>query len=270
MERWGFNILIHLQLCVFSNLENQYRWTHSGSYRCHTHDILCTAITLLKDNYSVLYSTTVPKELKKQRNTLRGNRINPYTNAVIKPLSNRKRGREDEEVNSEEDELEESVPVCSGLTENSLSLVLIVSGSVDGNLVLYNQHSKQENLTYKYTNYPNYFNPVISQDHHYCLMQVLSSLLSLLQYDHYVDLVKLGETNHVPHSNIHLNNKHTNVTLLRLGLESGYQVVTRIHLHGGSNIHGSSILEQNGFVYIVLHDIHQVKLFQYSVEENSV
>lgn len=91
---------------------------------------------------------------------------------MIKPLPNRKRGHDNEEINSEEDELDESVPVCSGLSETSSNMVLIVSGSVDGNLVLYNQHSKQENLTYKYTNYPNYYNRVISHSNHYCLMQV--------------------------------------------------------------------------------------------------
>ena len=52
-------------------------------------------------------------------------------------------------------------------------MVLIVSGSVDGNLVLYNPHSKQENLTCKYADYPNFYNQVIAHDKHYCLMQVL-------------------------------------------------------------------------------------------------
>lgn len=127
----------------------------------------------MKDNYSVLYSTTIPKQLKKQQNQLTGQHFNPYTNTRIEPLSHRKRGREEEEIAlEEEDSLDASIPVCFGLSGSSLSMVLIVSGSVDGNLVLYNQHSKQENLTYKYAGYPNFFNPVIAHDGPFCLMQV--------------------------------------------------------------------------------------------------
>ena len=67
-----------------------------------------------------------------------------------------------------------------------------------------------------------------------------------------------------------MNNKHVDVKLSRLGLTSGYQIVTRIHVSGGCNIHGSALLQLDSFVYILLHDLQQIKLFRYSIEENSV
>ena len=85
-----------------------------------------------------------------------------------------------------------------------------------------------------------------------------------------MDLVQLGETNHVSHPSFAMNNKHVDVKLSRLGLTSGYQIVTRINVRGGCNIHGSSLLQLDSFVYILLHDLQQVKLFRYSIVENSV
>lgn len=82
-----------------------------------------------------------------------------------------------------------------------------------------------------------------------------------------MDLVKLGTPNKATYP-IHL--KQSNVTLTRKGLKSGYQIVTRIHLHGGCNIRGSSILKLGDFVYIAVYDLQQVKLFQYAVQENTV
>ena len=91
-----------------------------------------------------------------------------------------------------------------------------------------------------------------------------------MQYDHSVDLVQLGETNHISHPRFAVTNKKIDVKLTRMGLESGYQIVTRINVSGGCNIHGSSLLHLHPFVYILLHDIQQVKLFRYSIEANSV
>lgn len=143
----------------------------------------------------MLYATTIPKQLKKQASPLYKARINPFSKSVTHTVRDRKRGREEtdkgvsdteeekseentgdnSEVNiDEEDMIDSSIPMCFGLGENGLSMLLIVSGSVDGNLVLYNQHSKQENLTYKYADYPNFYNKVVSHHQNYCLMQVLT------------------------------------------------------------------------------------------------
>ena len=70
-----------------------------------------------------------------------------------------------------EDE-ESSYPIYSGLTEDGLSMIIIVSGSVDGTLGVYNRQNEQENRYYKYTDFPNFYNPIVSTDNHYCLIQV--------------------------------------------------------------------------------------------------
>ena len=133
----------------------------------------------MKNNYSVLYATTIPKQLKKQQKNINGLHLNPYTNTLVASSSSRKRQHSAINGDQSEEEVDDSIPSCSGLSSSALDMLVIVSGSVDGNLVIYNKDSKQENLTFKYTSYPSFFNPVVSHDGKYCLIQVFFFLFDL-------------------------------------------------------------------------------------------
>lgn len=51
---------------MFSNIDAPDQWTHTASYRSHTHDILCSTVRILRGSCTSLYSTVSPKQLKRE------------------------------------------------------------------------------------------------------------------------------------------------------------------------------------------------------------
>lgn len=51
---------------MFSNIDVPDQWTHTASYRSHTHDILCSTVRILRGSCTSLYSTVSPKQLKRE------------------------------------------------------------------------------------------------------------------------------------------------------------------------------------------------------------
>ena len=69
---------------------------------------------------------------------------------------------------------------------------------------------------------------------------------------------------------MNLVHENANVTLTRMTLDSGYQIMTRIHCKEGSNLQGSSLLIIDDIAYIATHDLHQIQLYQYNITKNTV
>lgn len=69
---------------------------------------------------------------------------------------------------------------------------------------------------------------------------------------------------------MNLVHENSNITLTRMILDSGYQIMTRIHCKEGCNLQGSSLLVQDDIAIIATHDLHQVQLYQYNIAKNTV
>ena len=54
---------------MFSNVAQQNAWTHTATYRSHTHDILCSAVAILKQNYTLIFNTQMKKQIRRQLTT---------------------------------------------------------------------------------------------------------------------------------------------------------------------------------------------------------
>ena len=58
-------MLDYQQLCMFGNLVVPDKWIKTAAFRLHTHDILCSAVTLLKNNRTALYNTIPAKQVSR-------------------------------------------------------------------------------------------------------------------------------------------------------------------------------------------------------------
>lgn len=78
---------------------------------------------------------------------------------------------DDNDDDDDENENEDGIPVYRGLKDRQPSMLAIVSGGADGNLVVYNVESRREVNTFKLMGFPGFYNPVVSVSEHYaCLM----------------------------------------------------------------------------------------------------
>lgn len=147
----------------------------------------------MKDNYSLLFGTSTYHKLRAKYDAVQKKSTRFQPKFLALPFAVKREHDEiandpEEGDNEEEKEMEveeqpavetvppedeeSSYPIYSGLTEDGLSMIIIVSGSVDGTLGVYNRQNEQENRYYKYTDFPNFYNPIVSTDNHYCLIQV--------------------------------------------------------------------------------------------------
>ena len=80
--------------------------------------------------------------------------------------------RSDDDDDDDDDET--TIPVYRGLKDRVPSMLAIVSGGADGNLVIYNVESRREVNTFKLMGFPGFYNPVVSvSEHHACLIVCL-------------------------------------------------------------------------------------------------
>ena len=81
---------------------------------------------------------------------------------------------DDDATRSDDDDDESTIPVYRGLKDRVPSMLAIVSGGADGNLVIYNVESRREVNTFKLMGFPGFYNPVVSvSEHHACLIVCL-------------------------------------------------------------------------------------------------
>ena len=153
---------VDAKLCVFSKIVGKYgsgsSWEHSATYRSHTHDILCSAVTILSRNASALYLTLATKSLHHQlddQGEYQSKRVHPSDSSD-----------DHERSPSTKDD-----PVLRGVHDN-LSMLTIMSGGADGNIVVYNLEGRLESLTFKLLGYPTFYNPAVVARSHHCLLQV--------------------------------------------------------------------------------------------------
>ncbi|KNB44061.1 hypothetical protein JH06_5394 [Blastocystis sp. subtype 4] len=131
-------------------------------------------------------------------------------------------------------------------------MIGIVSSGADGTMVVYNVESRQETMTFKLLGYPGYYNDVVSVSPHH--------------YEHMVELIRLGATNHVATS----RTMGSSVMTARLALASGYQSLLRLNIQGGRNVASVSLLEQNDSCLLLIRDMLGVKLFRFDETTLSV
>ena len=87
-------------------------------------------------------------------------------------MSNSDDDDDDEEEDDDENENEDGIPVYRGLKDRQPSMLAIVSGGADGNLVVYNVESRREVNTFKLMGFPGFYNPVVSVSEHYACLVV--------------------------------------------------------------------------------------------------
>ena len=81
---------------------------------------------------------------------------------------------DDDDARSDDDDDESTIPVYRGLKDRVPSMLAIVSGGADGNLVIYNVESRREVNTFKLMGFPGFYNPVVSvSEYHACLIVCL-------------------------------------------------------------------------------------------------
>ena len=153
---------VDAKLCVFSKIIGKYgsgsSWEHSATYRSHTHDILCSAVTILSRNASALYLTLDRRSLHRQ--------LDDQGEYESKRVHHSDSFDDRERSPSTKDD-----PVLRGVSDN-LSMLTIMSGGADGNIVVYNLEGRLESLTFKLLGSPAFYNPVVVAHSHHCLLQV--------------------------------------------------------------------------------------------------
>ena len=78
---------------------------------------------------------------------------------------------DDDSDDDDDDDDDDTIPVYRGLKDRVPSMLAIVSGGADGNLVVYNVDSRREVNTFKLMGFPGFYNPVVSvSEHHACLI----------------------------------------------------------------------------------------------------
>ena len=152
---------VDAKLCVFSKIVGKYgsgsSWEHSATYRSHTHDILCSAVTILSRNASAVYLTLDTKALYRQLYDRKGYKS--------------KRVHRSDSYDDHEESASTEDPVLRGVHDD-LSMLTIISGGADGNIVVYNLEGRLESLTFRLLGFPAFYNPVVVARSHHCLLQV--------------------------------------------------------------------------------------------------
>lgn len=154
---------------MFSNVAQQNAWTHTATYRSHTHDILCSAVAILKQNYTLIFNTQMKKQIRRQLTTT------PSTAQSVKrdAVADEPTKKQKEESGAAVDVTPaSSLPTLPLLDRANPSVLVIVSGGADGTLVATSSQSRQENMTVKYYDYPGWFSSVCRCDEEYCLLSV--------------------------------------------------------------------------------------------------
>ena len=233
---------VDAKLCVFSKIIGSYgsrtRWEHSATYRSHTHDILCSAVTILSRNASALYLTLDTKSLYHQLDDRREHHSKRIHHS-------------DTSYDREESPSTKEDPVFRGVRDN-LSMLTIISGGADGNIVVYNLEGRLESLTFRLLGCPAFYNPAVVARSHHCL----------LQSDHEVELIRLGESTHALQGTMYASTRDkisSNVEQLA----RGFQSLVRISLEGGRNSHCVDLAEEETINWILVADSSQIKLFRF-------
>ena len=165
---------VDAKLCVFSRRdeertgetgETESGWIHAATYRSHTHDILCSTVQLTANNASTLFLTTKLKTLKHQLDVLQRN-----AQAAAHP-SRGTAGTVLPAGSSEPIAASWELPVLRPVNED-LSMLAIVSGGADGNLVVYNLQGRLESLTFRLYGFPSFFCPAVAAQAKHCLLRV--------------------------------------------------------------------------------------------------
>lgn len=180
-----------------------------------------------------------------------------------------------------------NLPVYGSLFD-SFECMVVLSGSVDSTMVVYNIHSPQENNTMRVNAYPGFYNPIASNSRDFVL----------LQYSKFVELYRLGKQSNVVEGEIvqgPMNEEQVKeqqekvkdkslreqkrvksiigldkqrVGSARMRLRSGHQMLLRLNMEGTNNIGGSKVFVSGGNAFIAIWDLVQLKLFKYSVNLN--
>ena len=162
---------VDAKLCVFSHHEeegteeNEGWWIHAATYRSHTHDILCSTMHLLTHNASALFLTSKTSNLRHQLAFLAEKAAAPASSeAPEAPEAPEASQKPSAESSSD-------LPELRPLNED-LAMLAIISGGVDGNLIVYNLQGRLESLTLRLYGYPSFYCPVVATQPSHCLLQV--------------------------------------------------------------------------------------------------
>ena len=178
---------------MFANLVSPDKWVKTSALRLHTHDILCSAVTVLKNNRTALCNVMSVKQVSR---LLQAAQQPAATSAVdtAPPAKKQKvetpsqQGQEGQTPSSSQTQTppqqtqqtqqgqaaEEGLeyPALRPLGRERCNMIAVVSGAVDGSLAVASTLSRDEHSAMKCFDYPGFFTPAAACCEGYCVLKV--------------------------------------------------------------------------------------------------
>ena len=183
---------------MFANLVSPDKWVKTSALRLHTHDILCSAVTVLKNNRTALCNVMPVKQVsrllqaaqqpaatpavdtappaKKQKvetpsqQGQEGQTPSQTPSSSQTPSQQTQQTQQTQQGQAAEEGLE--YPALRPLGRERCNMIAVVSGAVDGSLAVASTLSRDEHSAMKCFDYPGFFTPAAACCEGYCVLKV--------------------------------------------------------------------------------------------------
>lgn len=163
---------------MFANLVSPDKWVKTSALRLHTHDILCSAVTVLKNNRTALCNVMSMKQVSRLLQAAQQPAATPAVDTAP-PAKKQKVEASPSQTPSQtptqqgqaaEEGLE--YPMLRPLERERCNMIAVVSGAVDGSLAVASTLSRDEHSSMKCYDYPGFFTPAAACCEGYCVLKV--------------------------------------------------------------------------------------------------
>lgn len=182
---------------MFANLVSPDKWVKTSALRLHTHDILCSAVTVLKNNRTALCNVMPVKQVSRLLQAAQQPAATPAVDTAP-PAKKQKvetpsqQGQEGQAPSSSQQAQHGQVasqqaqqaqqgqaaeegleyPALRPLGRERCNMIAVVSGAVDGSLAVASTLSRDEHSAMKCFDYPGFFTPAAACCEGYCVLKV--------------------------------------------------------------------------------------------------
>lgn len=175
---------------MFANLVSPDKWVKTSALRLHTHDILCSAVTVLKNNRTALCNVMSMKQVSRLLQAAQQPAATPAVDTAppakkqkveaasqTPSPSQTQQGQaasqtptQTQQGQAAEEGLE--YPMLRPLERERCNMIAVVSGAVDGSLAVASTLSRDEHSSMKCYDYPGFFTPAAACCEGYCVLKV--------------------------------------------------------------------------------------------------
>ena len=176
---------------MFANLVSPDKWVKTSALRLHTHDILCSAVTVLKNNRTALCNVMSVKQVSRLLQAAQQPAVTPAVDTAP-PAKKQKvetpsqQGQEGQAPSQQTQQTQQTQPTQQGqaaeegleypalrpLGRERCNMIAVVSGAVDGSLAVASTLSRDEHSAMKCFDYPGFFTPAAACCEGYCVLKV--------------------------------------------------------------------------------------------------